>query len=151
MSRPRIHSRRFPVPADAIDQQGHVSNLAYVAWMQELAIEHSTAAGWPMERYLALGAGWVVRSHFIEYLRPAFAGDMIEAHTWVPAFSQRSTPRRFLFLRPPDRHPVARAETRWVFVDLATGRRRPLPADLLGAFEPVPDDAEVRRELGLER
>ena len=150
MTRPRIHSRRFAVPADAIDQQGHVSNLAYVAWMQDLAIEHSAAAGWPMERYLALGAGWVVRSHFIEYLRPAFAGEIIAAHTWVPAFSQCSTPRRFLFLREPDRSPVARAETHWVFVDLATGRRRPLPAELLEAFEPVADDAEVRRELGLE-
>jgi acyl-CoA thioester hydrolase len=118
--------------------------------MQDLAIEHSTAAGWPMERYLALGAGWVVRSHFIEYLRPAFAADVIEAHTWVPEFTRRSTPRRFLFLRQADRQPLARAETRWVFVDLTTGRRRPLPDELLAAFEPVPDDAEVRRLLGLE-
>jgi acyl-CoA thioester hydrolase len=149
MSGPRIHSKRFPVPADAIDQQGHVSNLAYVAWMQDLAIEHSAAAGWPMARYLELGAGWVVRSHFVEYLLPAYAGDVIEAHTWVPEFNQRSTPRRFLFLRAADRRPLARAETRWVFVDLASGRRRPLPDDLLGAFEPVPDEAEVRRELGL--
>jgi acyl-CoA thioester hydrolase len=146
---PRIHSRRFSVPPDAIDQQGHVSNLAYVAWMQDLAIAHSTAAGWPMARYLELGAGWVVRSHFIEYLRPAFAGELIAAHTWVPEFSQRATPRRFLFLREPDRHLLARAETRWVFVDLTNGRRRALPAELLAAFEPVSDDADVRRELGL--
>jgi len=150
MSRPRLLSRRFPVPEDAIDRQGHVSNLAYVAWMQDIAIEHSTAAGWPMERYLALGAGWVVRSHFVEYLRPAFAGDVIEAHTWVPEFSQRSTPRRYLFLREADRQLLARAETRWVFVDLGTGRRRPLPPELLDAFEAVPDEAEVRRALGLE-
>jgi acyl-CoA thioester hydrolase len=150
MTGPRVHSKRFPVPADAIDQQGHVSNLAYVAWMQDLAIEHSAAAGWPMERYLALGAGWVVRSHFIEYLRPAFAADVIEAHTWVPEFTRRSTPRRFLFLREAGRQPLARAETRWVFVDLTTGRRRPLPDDLLAAFQPVPDDAEVRRVLGLD-
>ena len=149
MSGPRILSRTFPVPADAIDQQEHVSNLAYVGWMQDLAIEHSTAVGWPMARYRSIGAGWVVRSHFIEYLRPAYAGELIEAHTWVPEFTPRSTPRRFLFLRAEDRRPLARAETRWVFVDLATGRRRPLPADLLTAFEPVPDDAEVRRELGL--
>ena len=149
MSRPAFHSKRFQVPADSIDQQGHVSNLAYVAWMQDVAIEHSTAAGWPMERYLEYGAGWVVRSHFIEYLRPAFVGDAIEAHTWVPEFHQRSTPRRYLFLRAADRRLLARAETRWVFVDLATGRRRPLPPELLEAFVPASDD-EVRRALGLE-
>jgi acyl-CoA thioesterase FadM len=45
---------------------------------------------------------------------------------------------------------VARAETRWVFVDLSTGRRRPLPGELLAAFEPVPDEAEVRRTAGVE-
>ena len=73
MTRARIFSRRFAVPPEAIDLQGHVSNLAYVGWMQDVAIEHSTAAGWSMRRYQELGAGWVVRSHYIEYLRPAFA------------------------------------------------------------------------------
>lgn len=145
----RIYSKRFPVPEEAIDRQGHVNNLAYVAWMQDVAIEHSAAAGWPMDRYLALGAGWVVRSHFIEYLRPAFAGERLAVFTWVPEFTQRSTPRRYLFVRETDRQLLARAETRWVFVDLATGRRRPLPDDLIAAFEVVGDEAEARREAGL--
>lgn len=147
---PPIYSKRFDVPAEAIDLQGHVNNLAYVAWMQDVAIEHSAAAGWPMTRYLDVGAGWVVRSHFIEYLRPAFAGQPIAAHTWVPRFDQRFTPRRYLFLREADRQVLARAETQWVFVDLSTGRRRPIPAELVAAFEPMADDAEVHRVLGLE-
>jgi acyl-CoA thioester hydrolase len=141
----RIFSKRFEVPADAIDRQGHVNNLAYVTWMQDVAIEHSAAVGWPMDRYAAIGAGWVVRSHFVEYLRPAFAGD----HTWVPEFTHRSTPRRYLFVREGDNRLLARAETRWVFIDLTTGRRRDLPDELIGAFETVPDDAEVRRAIGL--
>lgn len=149
MTRPSIYTKEFAVPPDAIDQQGHVSNLAYVAWMQDVAIEHSAAAGWPMERYLQLGAGWVVRSHFIEYLRPVFAGERLAVHTWVPRFDQRSTPRRYLFLRADDRRLVAEAETKWVFVDLGTGRRRPLPPELLGAFEPMPDEHVVRHRLGI--
>jgi acyl-CoA thioester hydrolase len=146
----RIFSKRFEVPADAIDRQGHVSNLAYVAWMQDVAIEHSTAVGWPMDRYLAVGAGWVVRSHFVEYLRPAFAGERLGVHTWVPEFTHRSTPRRYLFVREGDTGLLARAETRWVFIDLTTGRRRHLPEELIGAFEIVPDEAEVRRAIGLD-
>jgi acyl-CoA thioester hydrolase len=148
-TRPSIHSKRFEVPTEVIDQQGHVSNLAYVAWMQDVAIEHSAAAGWPMDRYLALGAGWVVRSHFIEYLRPAYAGDRLAVHTWVPRFDQRLTPRRYLFVREPAHQLVAEAETRWVFVDLASGRRRPLPPELIDAFEPMPDERAVRETLGL--
>lgn len=129
--------------------QGHVSNLAYVGWMQDIAIDHSATVGWAMPRYLAMGAGWVVRSHFIEYLRPAFADDVVSAHTWVPRFDQRTTPRRYLFVREADRAVLATAETVWVFVDLATGRRRPIPAELLGAFDPMPEEGEVRRTLGL--
>ncbi len=149
MTRVPIFSKRFAVPAAAIDVQGHVSNLAYVGWMQDVAIAHSTEVGWSMGRYLELGAGWVVRSHFIEYLRPAFADERISAHTWVPRFDQRSTPRRYLFVRDGDRVVVAQAETIWVFVDLASGRRRPIPAELLEAFDPVPEEREVRRALGL--
>ena len=148
-SGPQIYSKRFVVPPEAIDLQGHVNNLAYVGWMQDVAIEHSSAAGWPMARYLELGAGWVVRSHFIEYLRPAFLGEPISVHTWVPRFDQRSTPRKYLFLRENDRQILAQAETQWVFVDLASGRRRPLPQELLDAFGIVADDAEVKRMLGL--
>jgi acyl-CoA thioester hydrolase len=145
----RIYSRRFQVPPDAIDVNGHVSNLAYVEWMQQIAIEHSTAAGWSMARYLELGAGWVVRSHFIEYLRPAFEGDLVGVHTWVPRFDQRATPRRYLFVREADRAVLAQAETRWVFVDLGTGRRRALPPELIAAFQVAPEESEVRRALGL--
>jgi acyl-CoA thioester hydrolase len=150
VSRVRIFSKQFAVPAGAIDVQGHVSNLAYVGWMQDVAIEHSAAAGWPMRRYLELGAGWVVRSHFIEYLRPAFAAEPLSAHTWVPRFDQRSTPRRYLFVRDTDRAVLARAETIWVFVDLGSGRRRAIPSELLQAFDPVAEEDEVRRALGLE-
>jgi len=146
-----VYSKRFPVPAAAIDRQGHVNNLAFVAWMQDVAIEHSAAVGWPMERYLAIGAGWVVRSHFVEYLRPVFAGERLAIHTWVPQFTHRATPRRYLFDREDDVQLVARAETRWVFVDLATGRRRSLPDELIAAFEVVEDDATARRVAGLDR
>jgi acyl-CoA thioester hydrolase len=146
-----IYSKRFAIGGDAIDRQGHVNNLAYVAWMQDVAIEHSAAAGWPMDRYLALGAGWVVRSHFVEYLRPAFVGERLSVYTWVPEFTQRSTPRRYLFVRDDDGQLVVQAETRWVFIDLATGRRRALPEELIAAFEVVRDDAEARRAAGLDR
>jgi acyl-CoA thioesterase FadM len=36
-------TKTFSIPEDAIDELGHVSNLKYIAWMQEIAIEHSAA------------------------------------------------------------------------------------------------------------
>lgn len=144
-----VFSKQLVVPDHAIDVNGHVSNVAYVEWMQQIAIEHSEAAGWPLARYVEIGAGWVVRSHFIEYLRPAFAGDLVGMHTWVPRFDQRAAPRRSLFVRVSDGRILARAETQWVFVALSTGRRRALPPELVAAFAVVADDREVLRLLGL--
>jgi len=140
---PRILVQSLDVPDSTIDVNGHVNNLAYLQWMQESAIAHSTAQGWPLERYLDAGAGWVVRSHYIEYLRPAFAGQRLSLLTWVAGFRKHSSPRKFLFWRPGDQQVIARAETLWVFVDAATGRPCTIPPELATAFEIVPPEEDV--------
>jgi hypothetical protein len=40
------------------------------------------------------------------------AGARLAVHTWVPEFTQRSTPRRYLFVRENDGQLVVQAETR---------------------------------------
>jgi acyl-CoA thioester hydrolase len=74
---PRIHAYPITVPPQSIDALDHVNNQEYVRWMQEAAIAHSEAQGWPVERYVARGQGWLVRRHTVAYLRPAFAGDAL--------------------------------------------------------------------------
>jgi acyl-CoA thioester hydrolase len=137
---PRIHQSSFVVGVDDIDVNRHVSNLAYLRWMQDAATAHSGAQGWPLERYRAAGAGWFVRSHFIEYRLPAFAGDALRLCTWVKTMSPRSSARRYLVLREGEGAAVASAETLWVFVDFASGRPTRIPADVASAFPVVPDD-----------
>jgi acyl-CoA thioester hydrolase len=137
---PRIYTDRIAVAEDVIDQYRHVGNLAYLGWMQGAATAHSAAQGWPLERYRAAGAGWFVRSHFIEYLRPAFAGDTLLLYTWVRGMKGRSSPRRYLFVRENDRLAVATAETLWVFVDFTSGRLARIPSEVVSAFPIVSDD-----------
>jgi acyl-CoA thioester hydrolase len=137
---PRIHVTPIVVNDDAIDVNGHVNNLAYVRWMQDAATAHSAAQGWALDRYLAAGAGWFVRSHFIEYLRPAFAGETLLLYTWVTGMTARSSPRRYLFAHDQDGSTVARAETLWVFVDFESGRPARIPPEVRDAFPFVPDD-----------
>jgi acyl-CoA thioester hydrolase len=125
----------FPVPPEAIDELGHVSNLKYIAWMQEVAIQHSAARGWPVQRYLQNGAVWVVRSHSISYLRPAFEGEIVTLETWVAEVKQSSSLRKYVVLRPCDGAVLAEAETTWVFVDRKTGRPCRIPNALRTAFD----------------
>ncbi len=146
---PRIFIKPLIVTQDAIDVQRHVNNLAYLRWMQDVAIEHSAARGWSMDRYVASGTGWVVRSHYIEYLRPAFLGEELSLLTWVEDVKRRSSRRRYLFWRPSDQEVVAKAETVWVFVDLKAGKPVPIPEDLRTAFELVPEKEDVLTTTGL--
>ena len=70
-----------------MDAHGHANNLEYLRWMVDAAVQHSAAQGWPAERYLELGQSWFVRSHTIEYLRPAGAGERLAIVTWAPFFA----------------------------------------------------------------
>ena len=142
-----VHRKRITVGVDSIDAHGHVNNQEYLRWMQELAIEHSTALGWPFERYLASGASWYVKSHYIDYLRPAQLGDTLLACTWVSAMDERSSPRHTLFLRESDRQIVARAETLWIYVSLKTGRPLRIADDVRVAFPLVDSEAAALARL----
>ncbi len=113
-------------------------------------MEHSTLQGWPFQRYLEAGGTWVVRSHFVEYLRPAFEGDTLRVATWVNDLEAPRSNRRYVFWRTGEDRPVVRAQTLWVFVDMESGRPSPVPDDLASAFTLAPDEAAVYAELGLD-
>jgi acyl-CoA thioester hydrolase len=144
---PRIFTLDITIRESDIDIQGHVNNTRYVAWMQDVAVAHSAAQGWPMTRYVDEGAGWVVRQHTITYKRPCFLGETVTACTWIAGIGPRTCPRRYLFWRAADRVVLAEAETQWVFIDLKTGRPTKVPESLRTAFEIVEDEAEVKKML----
>ena len=136
-----IFRHQFTVGPEAIDENGHVNNVVYVQWMQDVAVLHSNATGCT-DMTRAIGAIWVARSHQIEYLSPAFAGDEIEAQTWVANSRKVRSLRRYEFVRVTDQTTLARGETDWVFMDAATGKPLSIPASVSGAFELLPDDQQ---------
>ncbi len=139
---PALFEYTHTVRDDEIDGQGHVNNLEYLKWMQSAAIEHSTAQGWPPERYVESGAGWVVRTHAIEYLRPAFAGQQIVVRTWVADFKKITSLRKYKIVRPDDGVVLAVAETNWAFIGVKHGVPRRVPSELSGAFQIIDGDEE---------
>lgn len=134
---PAIYHWKHTVRSDEIDEQGHVSNIEYVRWMQSAAIAHSAEQGWPPDRYVDAGAAWVVRTHFVEYLAPAFEGDDIEVITWVSNFRKVLSLRRYRIIRAADRAVLAKAETDWAYLGRKHGVPRRIPAELIADFELV--------------
>ncbi len=80
--------------------------------MQDVAILHSDATGCTAATE-AIGATWVARSHWIEYLRPALAGDRIVVFTWVAGMRKVRSLRKYRFVRAVDGEVLARGETDW--------------------------------------
>jgi acyl-CoA thioester hydrolase len=136
---PRIFEHRHAVRDDEIDGLGHANNVAYVDWMQSAAVAHSAAQGWPGPRYQEAGYGWVVRSHTIEYLQPAFAGDEIIVRTWVATMKKATSIRRYRILRAPDGTLLATAETKWAFINYATRQPTRIPREVAEAFQVLED------------
>lgn len=130
-----VFTTSFEVTEAAIDSNGHVNNVCYVQWMQELAIQHWEAVG-GKEINVRLGSTWFARSHKIEYLRPAHLGDTMVALTWVASIGRVRSTRRYAFFRKGEQKPLATGETDWVFVDVQTGRPKSIPASMEGLLPP---------------
>jgi acyl-CoA thioester hydrolase len=135
---PEIYFHSHVVRADEIDELGHANNVVYVSWLQAAAVAHSEAQGWSGQRYRELGLGWVVRSHMIEYLLPALAGDHVVVETWVASMKKVTSLRRYRITRRGDAALLAAAETNWAFVDLVSGRPVRVSPEVASAFVVVP-------------
>ena len=135
----RLFSWEFPIPPDAIDGNGHVNNVRFVQWMQDIAIAHALQSG-ATAAARSCGGTWFARSHKIDYLAQAFPEDRLIVQTWVVDLQRARSRRRFRFLRAADKAVLARAETEWAFVESSTGRPRSIPDEVKACFEPVGED-----------
>ena len=130
---------RLTIPPDAIDENGHVNNVAYVQWMQEAAIRHfDSLGGAPL--MAQAGATWVVRSHHVEYLGPAYVGEQIDVRTWIASARRVRSLRMYEFVRELDQKVLVKGETDWVFVSARDGRPTAIPDYIIDIF-PVAEDS----------
>ena len=144
---PGLFLHALSVPEAAIDGNGHANNLEYLRWIQDAATAHSDAVGWTLARYREARSTWVIRSHQVDYLRPAFAGEALVVATWVGGFAAQTSPRHCLVWRPGDAKVLVRATTLWVHVDAATGRAAAIPEPLRAAFPVLTDESAVLQAL----
>jgi acyl-CoA thioester hydrolase len=140
---PAIYHYHHRVLEEEIDELQHANNAAYVNWMQAAAIAHSSAQGWPSQRYWDESWAWVARSHKIEYLQPALRGDELVVRTWVADMQRVTSLRKYEIVRESDGILLARAETRWAFINLETRKPVRIPAEVQNDFVIVGLQAEA--------
>ena len=136
-----VYRFEIEVTAVDVDRNGHVNNVVYIQWMQDAAVAHARASGC-MRASRAVGATWVVRTHHIEYLSPAFAGDKLALLTWPANFQRVRSLRKYKFIREKDQTVIARAETDWIFVSAENGRPQSIPTEVKETLPVVSKEME---------
>ena len=115
----------------------HVSNVAYVAWLDRAAELHADALGFPRDRLLAERIMWFVGRHEVDYRAEVFEGDDLVLATWVRDIRRIKSWRDTMIYRPADERIVCTAATLWVLVDLETRAPRRFTDEMHDAFAPL--------------
>ncbi|MCX6627426.1 MAG: thioesterase family protein [Candidatus Solibacter sp.] len=117
-------------PAD-IDGLGHVNNVVYVRWVQDVAVAHWRAVASAADQEKLL---WIVVRHEIDYRQAARLGDAILARTWVGTATRIRFERHTELRRTSDGCLLAKAKTLWCPVDAVTGRPTSVSAEVRAGF-----------------
>ncbi len=128
------YAHRLTVGDADIDELGHASNIAYIRWLQDSAVAHSSAVGLGWEAYARLGGVFVVRRQEVDYLRSALRGDAVEVRTRISSFMAAKCERVSEIVRKADEEVLLRALTTWGYVDASLGRPSRIPDEVLTAF-----------------
>ena len=140
MTTPRIpvFRRTRRIVPDDIDRLGHVNNVAWVRFIVELAVAHSTALGLDERATRACGGIWVVRHHDVTYHRSAGPGDEVAEETWVSSMRGARSHRHARF-RNATGATLVESVTEWAFVEPASQRPRRIPPEIAEHFDRVTD------------
>ncbi len=120
-------------PSD-IDEMGHVNNVVYLSWVQDVAIAHwdSLTTGQHRAKY-----AWVAIRHEIDYHAGAVLGDALIARTWTGTARGMRFPRHTEIIRVDEsgnRKRMATAVTQWCPLERSTGRPTRLPTEIAAFF-----------------
>ncbi len=122
-------SHKFFVNQSDIDEQSHVNNVAFVRWIQDVAVAHwfSATTEAQREKYT-----WVVLRHEIDYKKQSFAGEEITATTWVGEPTRISW-ERFTEITHGE-NLLVKARSVWCLIDRKTSKPTRISSELKELF-----------------
>lgn len=127
----QVFCRTFEPAPDDIDENGHVNNVVYLRWAQDMGVAHWRSLAPPGER---AAWAWIVLRHEVDYRRPLLPSETAQARTWVADAPQGPRFDRFIRIDGPDGQMCAQVRTTWVLIEQSTGRPRRVPDWITGLF-----------------
>ncbi len=122
-------SHSFRVCAEDIDAQAHVNNVAYVRWIQDVAVAHwfSITTEETREKFT-----WIVTRHEIDYKKQAFENETVTVTTWVGEPTRVSWERFTEITRGES--VLVKARSVWCLIDRETSKPTRITSELKYLF-----------------
>tara|TARA_S200000501_G_scaffold338405_1_gene345227 strand:- start:83 stop:472 length:390 start_codon:yes stop_codon:yes gene_type:complete len=112
------------VVADDIDDLDHVNNITYLYWIQDASKNHWEELTKNLTNDFHL---WIVRSHQIEYKRPARLGDKIIINTYVKRSKGFLSDRIVEISLKKSKQLLVRCKTQWCYINKETQNPERIP------------------------
>ncbi|MEF9955983.1 MAG: thioesterase family protein [Acinetobacter sp.] len=135
-----IFDLNLQVQPEHIDILGHVNNVVYIQWMQDVALAHIEALGLGLTQYLELKHAMVAVEHHVQYRKAAIEGDELILRTWLDHIDALYSYRQYAFYRPKDQSILFVGNTKWACIEIATGRPKRMSPSFIQAYQPIEKD-----------
>lgn len=136
-----VFDLQIKVKPKHIDILGHVNNVVYVQWMQDVASAHIETLGVGLEQYLEMKHAMVAIEHYVQYRKAALLGDDIILRTWLYDINALYSFRQYAFFRASDKSLLFTGNTKWACIEIATGRPKRMSPTFIQAYQPI--DSEI--------
>lgn len=138
-----VFDLNISVQAEHIDALGHVNNVVYVSWMQDVALAHIDQLGLGIAQYLELKHAMVAVEHHMQYRKAALEGDEVILRTWLSEISAMYLFRQYVFYRPRDQSILFVANTKWACIEIETGRPKRISPTFSHAYQPIAEEVNA--------
>ena len=132
-----IFDLRITVQPEHIDVLGHVNNVMYIQWMQDVAAAHIEKLGLGLAQYLEVKHAMVAVEHHVQYRKAALEGEEIILRTWLDDINALYSFRQYAFYRPKDQSILFVGKTKWACIEITTGRPKRMSPSFTHAYQPI--------------
>ncbi len=130
--------KEFTVPYYDTDREGYIKPENILAYMAETSNWHSDSLHVGFEELSKKGHAWMLLRWEAEIMKYPRAKDRVKVGTWTSSFDRFYATREFV-LTGEDGQVLAKATTKWFFLDIKRRRPKRIPEDLQKSYNFVED------------
>lgn len=121
----------FTAGPEHIDFNGHVNNMVWLQWVQEIAGVHWEAVAPPEHKAAYV---WFVLRHEIDYRGNIFEGETVTARTFIPDPPQGARFVRCVDFTNAAGKAIVQVRSTWAMIDKVSGRPQRITQEIAAPF-----------------